>query len=255
MLRRPRHGRVPPSSARIPPGPAGPGNPGAACPESSLAEQIDILRGRKHGQPFLDRRDAAFGLTHGYAGNSREHRIAREPSVPTGIFAGKAVMRDDKGRTGLESQVHLLQRLQALGWRQEMQCQQAGRAIEGPLGGAVDIALVQAHVRRHRAQDRAGEFEHLCGRIDAVELPAGLHFSEGLQFQPAAGAEHQDARVGRCAFGQQHARHPVQVAQARHDPRGSFRIARYSRRVGERRHRARPSACAGSIVSGQSSDR
>ncbi|KKW67882.1 hypothetical protein AAV94_08165 [Lampropedia cohaerens] len=57
--------------------------------ESSLAEQIDILHGRKHGQPFLDRRDAAFGLTHGYAGSSREHRIAREPSVPTGIFAGK----------------------------------------------------------------------------------------------------------------------------------------------------------------------
>ncbi|MCY1347468.1 hypothetical protein D9M69_335760 [compost metagenome] len=83
-----------------------------------------------------------------------------------------------------------------------MQCQQTGRAIERPLGGGVDIAFVQVHMRRHRAQDRAGEFEHLCGGIDAVELPAGLHLGEGLQFQSAAGAEHQNARVRRRAFGQ-----------------------------------------------------
>jgi len=84
---------------------------------------------------------------------------------------------------------------------------------------------VPAHTVRHRTQRRAGELEHLRRRIDAVEVPARLHVAQGLQLQPTAGAEHQDVRVARRAFGQQHGCHPVQVPQARHDLRRSLCIA------------------------------
>lgn len=185
----------------------------------------------------------AFGMRSRHARCRSEAALLASQRSPAGGVV-KAVVRDDQGRSGLEPCVQLLQGLQALGRRQEMERQQAGRAVERACRRTVDIAFVQVHARRERAECGAGEAQHLGGWIDSVEAPRRLHLGEGLQFQSATGAEHRDAGVGRGLFGQQHAGHPVQALQAGHQPRGSFGVARYGGGIGERGHRRRLlSAC------------
>ena len=90
-----------------------------------------------------------------------------------------------------------------------MQCQQAGRGIEGALRGIVDITLLQLNTGVERPERALGLLQHRGGGIDADEMPARPRLRQGFQLQSAAGAEHQHLRVGRSPLRQQNAGHAV----------------------------------------------
>src|SRR3546814_7146581 len=90
------------------------------------------------------RRDrlAALGDLLGVAARRHgEGRIAVEPAVAFVGTLGKAAVRGDEGRAGLEARPDPGCGADTLVALEEMEGEEAGRAVEGAGGGIVDIAL------------------------------------------------------------------------------------------------------------------
>ncbi len=62
-----------------------------------------------------------------------------------------------------------------------------------------------------------------------------MHVRQRLQFKPAACAENENARIFRCALGQQDAGHGVQIRKAGHEVARAVGITRDRLRIAERR--------------------
>ena len=144
-------------------------------------------------------------------------------------------MGGDEGRAGLQAAMDFRDRAPPFLRGQEMQGQQAGGRIERPLRRIVDIPFVQAHARRQRPKPRPRELQHLRRRVDAVEAPAGMRLGKDLQFQAAAGTEHQHPRGRWRLLGEQDRGHALHVGEAGHEARRPLRIARHRCRIGKMR--------------------
>ncbi len=105
-----------------------------------------------------------------------------------------------------------------------MKRQQAACTVERSIRRGLDEALMQTDAAKMHGDDFFRRAQHVGGRIDAVEGPAGLRIGERFQFEPAAGAVHQHAAVARHTLRQQHDCHPMQALETRHLPWRAFGI-------------------------------
>jgi hypothetical protein len=112
------------------------------------------------------------------------------------------VVSDHERRARSEPTVHLGDGSAALSLRDEMQRQEAGRAIEGAGRTRVNVALSHLDAARQRTERLAGQGQHLGRRIDTAEAPARIGFGERLEFESPASAEHKHIAIRRHMFGE-----------------------------------------------------
>ena len=114
---------------------------------------------------------------------------------------------------------------------EEVEGEQAHRAVEGAGGGVVDHALDQLCAIGVRAKRLRGQAQHRARGIDASEGPAGIGFGQRLQLESAARAEHEDMRIFGHALGEQQAGHAVQPVETGDEAPRPFGVARDRGRI------------------------
>jgi hypothetical protein len=141
----------------------------------------------------------AFVLRDLVGGCTRRDRVSGisvEPAGAGGLVLREAGVGDDQRRTGAHPAAHFGERTDALVAGEEVEGEEAGGRVERTGGGSVDRAFDQLGAGGVGAERRAGEVEHRRRRVDAGKAPAGLRGRERLEFEAAAGAEHENVRVG-----------------------------------------------------------
>jgi hypothetical protein len=114
-----------------------------------------------------------------------------------------------------------------------VQCQQAGRGVEGAERCVVDVPVVHRHPRRIGSQDLHRQVQHGRGRVDGIEGPSGTNPRERLGLQSSARTQHQNSGVGRRLFIDEDADQAVNVGQGGHHLPGALGVHRDVGRVVE----------------------
>ena len=134
-------------------------------------------------------------------------------------------MSGDERGTGPQATSNFLKGAKPLLPLDEVQGQDAGRAIKRTFRCTVDKPLVQSCTDDEVTEGLSRKIEHGSCRINSDERPPRLTFGKHLKLEATASAENEQSGVSRSTLFQEKHGHALHVGIAGHHARWIFSVA------------------------------